>query len=58
MACFDFNGCGNRTEKMFISLGKDESKEVDQAVIFLRSKGYRVALWGRSMGAISALLST
>lgn len=58
MACFDFNGCGNRTEKRFISLGIDESKEADSAVIFLRSLGYKVGLWGRSMGAVSALLST
>jgi pimeloyl-ACP methyl ester carboxylesterase len=57
LACFDFNGCGNRTEKQFISLGKSEAEEVDIAVRFLKSKGFAVVLWGRSMGSISALLS-
>ena len=30
---------------------------MDKAVIFLREKGYKVAVWGRSMGAVSTLLS-
>ena len=58
IACFDFGGCGNRTEQEYISLGKKEAEEVDIAVRFLRSKNYKVALWGRSMGAVSALLSS
>ena len=57
MACFDFAGCGNRTEQEFISLGKNEAEQVDKAVKFLKDKNYKVAVWGRSMGAVSALLS-
>ena len=57
LACFDFAGCGNRTEVDYISLGKKEAVEVDTAVRFLREKGFKVAVWGRSMGAVSALLS-
>lgn len=57
LACFDFNACGNRTEKQYITLGKDEVEEVDAAVRFLKGRGLKVAVWGRSMGAVSALLS-
>ena len=57
LACFDFSACGNREEGEYISLGKNESKEVDIAVRFLRERGLKVIVWGRSMGAVSALLS-
>lgn len=57
LACFDFAGCGNRTEQDYISLGKKEAVEVDLAVRFLKDKNFKVAVWGRSMGAVSALLS-
>ena len=57
LACFDFAGCGNRYEEEFISLGKKEAEEVDKAVRFLKEKNHKVAIWGRSMGAVSALLS-
>ena len=58
LACFDFNGCGLRTEKEFISLGKSESEEIDTAISFLKGKGIKVVGWGRSMGAVSLLLSS
>lgn len=58
LACFDFAGCGNRTEQDYISLGKKEALEVDKAVKFLKQKHLKVVVWGRSMGAVSALLST
>ena len=37
LACFDFAGCGNRTEQQYISLGKKEAHEVDKAVKFLKN---------------------
>jgi hypothetical protein len=58
LACFDFDGCGNRLQRGYISLGKKEAQEVDIAASYLRSKGYSVVGWGRSMGSVSALLST
>lgn len=39
-----------------ITLGFDESKQVQTVVNYLRKKNYNVFLWGRSMGAASALL--
>jgi hypothetical protein len=36
LACFDFNGCGNRGEGDFITLGQEESKEVNIAARFLK----------------------
>lgn len=58
LACFDFNGCGNRFEAEYITLGQKESSEVDIAVKYLRNEGYTVVCWGRSMGAVSVLRST
>jgi hypothetical protein len=58
LACFDFNGCGNREESQYITLGKKESKEVNIAAKHLKSLGYIVVGWGRSMGAVSLLLSS
>jgi hypothetical protein len=57
LACFDFDGCGLRNEAQFITLGKKESVEVDIAAKYLKSQGYRVVGWGRSMGSVSLLLS-
>jgi hypothetical protein len=57
LACFDFRGCGNR-EGDFITLGQEESGDVDVAARFLKSRGHRVVGWGRSMGAVSLLLSS
>lgn len=58
LACFDFNGCGNRTEAEYITLGQEESKDVNTAAAFLKQKGYEVVGWGRSMGAVSLLMSS
>lgn len=58
LACFDFEGCGNRTGE-WITLGLKESKEVDAIVEYIQTKkGLPVVLWGRSMGAVSALMSS
>lgn len=56
LACFDFNGCGNR-DGNFITLGKQESLEVDEAAKYLKKMGYTVVGWGRSMGSVSLALS-
>ena len=39
-----------------ISLGYRESNQVASVVKYLNELGYRVILWGRSMGAATALL--
>jgi pimeloyl-ACP methyl ester carboxylesterase len=55
--CFDFAGCG-QSEGEYISLGYHESE--DLRVIMYHLRKYRgasaIALWGRSMGAVTALL--
>ena len=38
-------------------MGQQECKDVDVAAVFLKSKGYVVVGWGRSMGAVSLLMS-
>lgn len=55
--CFDFPGCG-RSEGEFISLGWYERDDVNVIVNYLRAerKVNTVGLWGRSMGAATALL--
>lgn len=57
LACFDFRGCGNRSEGDFITLGQEEARDVDVAANFLKAAGHRVVGWGRSMGAVSLLMS-
>ena len=54
---FDFAGCG-LSEGEYISLGWYERDDVDVVVDWLR-KSDRVSsigLWGRSMGAVTALM--
>jgi pimeloyl-ACP methyl ester carboxylesterase len=57
MFCFDFVGCG-KSDGEFISLGWWERDDLAIIIEYLRT--YRrvasVALWGRSMGAVTALL--
>ncbi len=55
--CFDFAGCG-QSEGEFISLGWHERDDVNVIVNYLREhrKVNTVGLWGRSMGAATALL--
>ena len=57
MMCFDFAGCGN-SEGEYISLGWFEREDVAKIVEHLRSQRRvsTIALWGRSMGAVTALL--
>ena len=54
---FDFSGCG-RSEGEYISLGWHEQDDVECIVNFLRksNKVSTIGLWGRSMGAVTALM--
>lgn len=54
---FDFAGCGN-SEGEYISLGYYEKDDVDVVFKYLRSLGTvsSIGLWGRSMGAVTALM--
>ena len=55
--CFDFPGCG-LSEGEFISLGWFERDDVAVIVEYLREHRNvsTIGLWGRSMGAVTALL--
>ena len=55
--CFDFSGCG-LSEGEYISLGHFEKDDVSVVVDYLRQSGKTsyIGLWGRSMGAVTALL--
>ena len=56
--CFDFAGCG-MSEGEYISLGWHERDDLEIVVEFLRkvkSKFSTIGLWGRSMGAVTALM--
>jgi pimeloyl-ACP methyl ester carboxylesterase len=53
----DFGGCG-LSEGNTISYGINEADDIDAVVSYLRTK-YRIIdlhLWGRSMGAVAAIL--
>jgi len=56
---FDFAGCGN-SEGEFISLGWYEAEDLKLIVNWIkkRKKITKIGLWGRSMGAVTALLYT
>jgi len=55
--CFDFSGCG-QSEGEYISLGWWEREDLKNVICFLKSTNRvsHIALWGRSMGAATALL--
>jgi len=55
--CMDFSGSGN-SEGEYISLGLQEEKDLAVAIRHLRRSGRvtSVGLWGRSMGAATAIL--
>jgi len=55
--CFDFTGCGH-SEGDYISLGWYERSDVETIIEYLRStnKVSKIGIWGRSMGAVTALL--
>ena len=54
---FDFSGCG-KSEGEYISLGWFEKEDVKCVIEFLRRtrKVSTIGLWGRSMGAVTALM--
>jgi len=54
---FDFSGCG-KSEGEYISLGYYEKEDVHSVVEFLQKskKVSKIALWGRSMGAVTAIM--
>jgi len=55
--CFDFAGSG-RSEGDFVSLGHEEQKDLVVVLRHLRTSGMAtsIGLWGRSMGASTAVL--
>ena len=55
--CFDFAGSG-LSEGQYVSLGWWEKEDLKIVVEYLRNTGRvsTIALWGRSMGAVTALL--
>jgi len=56
LASFDFIGCGLNKSKDIITLGHSEQDQAETIVNYLKQKNYFVILWGRSMGASTALL--
>eukprot|EP00419_Tripos_fusus_P070538 CAMPEP_0172886854 /NCGR_PEP_ID=MMETSP1075-20121228/132223_1 /TAXON_ID=2916 /ORGANISM="Ceratium fusus, Strain PA161109" /LENGTH=443 /DNA_ID=CAMNT_0013740427 /DNA_START=1 /DNA_END=1332 /DNA_ORIENTATION=- len=57
LLAFDFAGCG-QSEGDNITLGYQEKEDLQHVISYLRSSGVvsTIALWGRSMGAATALL--
>lgn len=55
LASFDFIGCGHNSEGETVSLGVREAKQVQTVVQYLSRNKWKVVLWGRSMGAATAL---
>lgn len=55
--CFDFAGCG-MSEGEYISLGWYEREDLETIINYLRKERRvsTIGLWGRSMGAVTALL--
>lgn len=57
LCTFDFSGCGN-AEGEYISLGFYEQQDLQLVIDYLAiyPRIGRIALWGRSMGAVTAML--
>ncbi len=57
LCTFDFSGCGN-AEGEYISLGYYEQDDLEEVINYLKKypKINNIALWGRSMGAVTTLL--
>jgi len=57
--CFDFSGCGISGGD-YVTLGHNESKDLIVVLNYLRSTGLVtcIGLWGRSMGASTAVLGS
>ena len=56
LCLFDFAGCG-KSEGEYVTLGWREADDLEQLVQLLTHKhsASRVVIWGRSMGAVTAL---
>lgn len=53
---FDFSGSGN-SDGQYVTLGKNEKTDIDAIIKYLEQLGFnQFFLWGRSMGAVTALL--
>ena len=54
---FDFSGQGN-SEAEYVTLGKRETKDLAAVIAYLRKtwKVENIGLWGRSMGATTAMM--
>jgi alpha/beta superfamily hydrolase len=57
LCTFDFSGCGN-SQGDFVTLGWKEVHDLHAVLCHLKSQGRTtdVVLWGRSMGAATALM--
>jgi alpha/beta superfamily hydrolase len=57
LCVFDFSGCGN-SEGEFVTLGYKERNDLEAVIKHIRSnyKISNIGLWGRSMGAATAIL--
>ena len=57
LVSFDFSGCGN-SQGDWVTLGWKEVHDLKAVLAYLHSLGTvsKVALWGRSMGAATALM--
>lgn len=57
LLAFDFTGCG-RSDGEYVSLGLKEKYDVEAVVYYLikSNKVTNIALWGRSMGSVTAFL--
>jgi len=57
--CFDFAGSG-LSDGDYVTLGSHEEQDLSSVIDYLRSTGTvsSIGLWGRSMGAVTAVLRT
>ncbi len=57
LCTFDFSGCGN-SEGDYVSLGFYEQDDLNEVIEHIRHRPQitSIALWGRSMGAVTGLL--
>jgi alpha-beta hydrolase superfamily lysophospholipase len=56
LCVFDFSGCGN-SEGDWVTLGMKEDKDLKAVIeyIYENKRVSSIVLWGRSMGAVTAL---
>lgn len=57
LCLFDFNGCG-KSQGEFVTLGWKEQDDLEQLINILTKdyKATQIALWGRSMGAVTSIM--